>query len=45
MHNIINSSTNEGKTKLQSSYLINSSKSLENNIYYPNLFSSDKNNN
>ena len=45
MHNIINRSTNEVKTKLESSYLNNSSKSLENNNYYPNLFSSDKNNN
>ena len=45
MHNIINSSTNEGKTKLESSYLNNSSKNLEYDNYYPNLFSSDKNDN
>ena len=45
MHNIINSSTNESKTKFESSYLNNSSKSLENNSYYPNTFSTDRNNN
>ena len=45
MHNIINSSTNESKTKFESSYLNNSSKSLENNSYYLNAFSTDRNKN
>ena len=45
MHNIINSSTSDSKTKLESSYLNTSNKSLENNSYYPNTFSSDNNNN
>lgn len=43
MHNIINSSTNESKTKFESSYINNSSKSLENNSYFPITFSIDKN--
>ena len=45
MQNIINSSTNGSKTKFESSYLNNSNKSLENNNYFPNTFSTDKSNN